>query len=321
MGKMPRPRYNPGMNITHRILALALPAAALFLTACHTNIEPLKPLQRQEVWVPDDGSAVIELTKPTPVPPPRPAVATVDSPDAPPSAPATTEPTTLPAKIDPVNVPTTDTAAAPSTQTSDAAPATQTADTPPVATQPDAVAATEPAVPAELPPGKKVIKLIDPNQTTRFVYKASYENVWQQALLLISRTGFTLDRRDYRLGVITTQPLPSAQFLEFWKPQHASVTNAMENTVNSQRRLVRLTISPVPGKPDFYQVAVQVLVERESNPSEILGGPIFIEGSGFGRNAMALRSDYAELAAPRWVLMGHDPRLEKKLLDELFKRI
>jgi hypothetical protein len=175
--------------------------------------------------------------------------------------------------------------------------------------------------PSPLPPGKKVIKIIDPNETARFVYKASYDNIWKQALQIVSRTGFILDRHDYRLGVITTQPLPSSQLLEFWKPQHSNFTNAMENTINSQRRLLRLTISPVPAKPDFYQVAIQVLVERESNPSETIGGPIFIEGSGFGRNSFSLRSDYAGLEPPRWNLLGHDPKLEKKLLDQLFLRI
>jgi hypothetical protein len=108
----------------------------------------------------------------------------------------------------------------------------------------------------------------------------------------------------------------------------------MENTVNSQRRYLRLSISTVPGKPKFYEIAVQVIVERETNPSEALTGPLFVEGSGFGRNAMALRSDYADASSnmnPRshaqeretvyWQIMGHDQMLEKKILDELFKHI
>jgi hypothetical protein len=172
-------------------------------------------------------------------------------------------------------------------------------------------------------PGRMVVRTIDPNQTSRFIYKATYDNLWQQATDLLTRTGFTLDRQDYRLGVLTTRALPSAQFLEFWRPQHASAADALENTLNNQRRQVRLTISTAAEKPDYFEIAVQVLVERQSNPSETIGGPIFVEGSGFGRNAVALRSDYASPKDEpgRWVTVGHDPDLEKKLLDELFEHI
>ena len=56
-----------------------------------------------------------------------------------------------------------------------------------------------------------VVKVVDPNQTAKFIYKASYDNIWQQGITLLSRCGFSLDRKDYRLGVLMTQPLPSAR--------------------------------------------------------------------------------------------------------------
>ena len=87
---------------------------------------------------------------------------------------------------------------------------------------------------------------------------------------------------------------------------------------------MRLTISKVEGKPDFYEIGVQVLVERQNNPSETIGGPIYVEGSGFGRDAITLRSDYATPQAPligTWLTVGHDPDMERKILDELFKHI
>ncbi|HEY4329363.1 MAG TPA: hypothetical protein VGN88_06485 [Phycisphaerae bacterium] len=210
--------------------------------------------------------------------------------------------------------PATEAATAPATATTAAVSETAPATT---------AAATETAATATTQPGHMVSRMVDPNQTTKFIYDAGYDNVWQQATLLLSKTGFALDRQDYRLGVLTTLPLPSSQFIEFWKPQQTNIVNAMENTVNDQRRRVRISISKVEGKPEFYEIAVQVLVERETNPSEVIGGPVFVEGSGFGRNAITLRSDYA---APKdepgdWVPVGRDPDLERKLLDQLFKRI
>lgn len=188
-------------------------------------------------------------------------------------------------------------------------------------------ATTEPATQASTQPttrpGRKVIKILDPNQTLRFVYKANYDRVWEQAMQVLAKTGFILDRQDYRLGVLTTRTLASSQIVEFWKPQQTDSSSAWENTINTQRRMVRITIARVPLKPEFYEIGIQVLVERETNPSEVLGGPIFLEGSGFGRAAVSLGSDYAPPVPEKeiWIRLGHDPKLEKKLLDLLFDKI
>jgi hypothetical protein len=193
---------------------------------------------------------------------------------------------------------------------------------------PDAPAATAPETAtapgsAATQPGHLVVKTVDPNQTARFVYNASYDNVWNQAQFILTQLGFAIDRHDYRLGELTTLTLPSAQIVEIWKPQLIDGVDGLENTMHNQRRWVRLSISPVEGKPEFLEIAVRVLVERETNPSEHIGGPVFVEGSGFGRNAITLRSDYAP---PKdvpgiWYTVGHDPDLEAKIIAALFRRI
>jgi hypothetical protein len=180
-----------------------------------------------------------------------------------------------------------------------------------------------PDMPATAHPGHMEVRTVDPNQSTRLVYNAAYDTVWKQAQQILTQTGFAIDRQDYRLGELTTLTLPSAQIVEFFEPEQVDAVDALENTMHNQRRRVRLTISPAEGKPAVLQIAVRVLVERETNPTERIGGPVFVEGSGFGRNAITLRSDYA---APKdvpgvWYTVGHDPDLEKKLLDMLLRRI
>jgi hypothetical protein len=191
-----------------------------------------------------------------------------------------------------------------------------------VATQP-ASSQTAPTTAAATQPGHMVTRMLDPNQTTRFVYNASYDNIWKQAAEILAKMGFEIDRQDYRLGEITTLVLPSTQIVEFWKPQQVNALDAMENTLNNQRRWVRLSIMTVDGKPNYYEIAVRVLVEREANPKEAIGGPIFGEGSGFGRDVRTLRSDYASanVEKSQWVTIGHDPDMEKKILDAVFGRI
>jgi len=293
------------------LVILMLPLAAT-LVACESTIQPMRPLQRVELWMPDDGSPAIQLSKPTLIEPDTHA----------PSA----RPTTRPTIIHPVNASASQPATTQLAVTTQSAPTTQ-----------EAELRSQDTLPPNLPPGHKIVKIIDPNQTSRFVYDATYDNIWQQSLLLVAKLGFAIDRHDYRLGTITTFSLPSAQVVEFWKPSHSGFTNALENTVNSQRRYLRLTISNVQNKPKFYDIAVQVLVERETNTTETLAGPLFIEGSGFGRNTISLRSDYADptstvnlkkatqeerdAIAPRWLILGHDTILEQKIIEQLFDRI
>jgi hypothetical protein len=170
---------------------------------------------------------------------------------------------------------------------------------------------------------QKVTKEVDPNQTAKFVYDADYDLVWQQATSLLTTMGFRLDRQDYRLGVLTTLPLHSPQIIEVWRRDRTGVMHALENTVNSQRHTIRLTIALVPGKPKFYEIAVQALVERQTNPTEALGGPIFATGSGFGQGVVTLRSDYldSDKVYGVWNVQGRDPVLEKEIIAELFKHI
>jgi hypothetical protein len=191
--------------------------------------------------------------------------------------------------------------------------------------QPTPTTTTAPSLATQKSKIENPITVTDPNETARLIYNADYDNLWRQSLATLTHAGFLFDRLDYRLGVITTKPLPSPQPIEFWRQDHTSFTNALENTINNQRRTVRITIEPTPHKPDVYRIAIQVAVERQTNPNEDLGGPVFVEGSAFGRATVTLRSDYAAPTkygdAALWVLIGRDPQLEQKLLKSLFTRI
>jgi hypothetical protein len=284
------------------LTALAAACTAALYTGCTSNIKPLEPIRRVVMWVPDNPASqpsavpTTSVAEGVPIPQYAPVLANTD-----------TFPATRPAE----------------TESASTEPAeTQTAASEPASTE---SASTRPVFFPDHPGEHLVVRVIDPNQTTRYIYHATYDNIWQQAMKLLTDCGFTLDRKDYRLGILTTQPLPSAQFVEPWKPQQTTFKNAMENTINMQQRRVRVTISKVPEKPDFYEIGIQVLVERQNNPIETIGGPVFVEGSGFGRSQVSLRSDYAppetKNIGPLWYTIGHDPQLEHKLLSELFKHI
>ncbi len=347
------------------LLTLVATVCAAIYAGCSSNVQPIEPIHRVVMWVPDDPASQ-PSTSPTtmvaagePIPELAPLLAnTGQLPVASAATKAATQPTTRPKKhsaatqtastkpaatesastesastqVAETQDASTESASTQVAETQDASTesaSTQTAQTQGAGTQSASTQPSHPTTVATTRPSHHgehlVVKVIDPNQTSRYIYHASYDNIWQQATKLLVDNGFSLDRKDYRLGILTTQPLPSAQWVEFWKPQQTTFKNALENTVNMQQRSVRISISPVPDKPEFYEIAIQVLVERQNNPIVSLGGPVFVEGSGFGKSQVSLRSDYAPVVTkdigPTWYLIGHDQQLEHKLLSELFKHI
>lgn len=204
-------------------------------------------------------------------------------------------------------VPSRTTSTAPATQSEAAthpAPSTQVALTEPSTTSaPETQAATTPTTQVTtVPTEPKLVKhsrVVDPNQSVRYVYRGNYQHIWQEATGLLTHLGYVLDRQDYRMGVITTRERIAAQVAEPWRRDQTNASTALENTVNYQRRKIRLTIRVVEDRPEFYEIAVQVLVERLTNPQENIGDTAFARGSGFGATSLALQSDYvAGGAAP-----------------------
>ena len=108
----------------------------------------------------------------------------------------------------------------------------------PVGEEAVAAAQTQPATEPGGVGGPQAVRVVDPNQTTRFVYHATYDRVWRESLALFEKLGYRVDRQDYRLGVLTTLPLESPQIVEPWRRDQTDAVNALENTVNDQRRTI-----------------------------------------------------------------------------------
>jgi hypothetical protein len=205
--------------------------------------------------------------------------------------------------------------------------ATATASAPATSAATATAPATAASVAATAPAPRMVAHTIDvvddPNQTTRYVYLGDYDLIWNQAKKLLADWNYRLDEQDYRRGVLLTLPLDQAQLVEPLRFDQHGLLPALESTVNHQRISIRITISTVPNKPKFYEIGVQALVEREANPSEVIGGQLYAGASAFGERIITLRSDYLvdKLTPAYWYVLGRDPRLEKVVLSALLKKI
>lgn len=165
--------------------------------------------------------------------------------------------------------------------------------------------------------------LVNPeNSIVQTIAPETYDHIWQQSLNLISSMGYHINWQDYRLGVITTDPRIGPQIIEFLRPDATDAESMMESTINTFRRSIRLTITP-GSTPQSWRVSVEVLVEKRENP---LGNPGNIAYGGttaFGANVLPLENGYTpgESVQQYWSLVGRDPKLEKKIIDELFQTL
>jgi len=78
---------------------------------------------------------------------------------------------------------------------------------------------------------------------------ANYETVFDATLAALRSSGFRMDRVDRRFGVITTKPLEAGSVLEPWRDLKAPPSQAVQSTLNYERRVFRVTFARASGSP------------------------------------------------------------------------
>ncbi len=165
-----------------------------------------------------------------------------------------------------------------------------------------------------------------------------YRQTFQASVDVLRDLGFTIDRRDYRFGKITTLPIGSPNIFEVWNPHNTTRQQAIESTLASEQRRVNITLTPAdqPSQPSAsslsdsgdssggistagYTLQVEVILERRQIPTRRLAGS-------------ARRNVFSNLAAPPksllaqgvtgnyWEVVGTDPHLEARLVKEITER-
>jgi len=88
----------------------------------------------------------------------------------------------------------------------------------------------------------------------------NFQAVWDASSEVLSSYRYTVDRRDRRAGLITTKPMASRHFFEWWRRDKTTASGALENSVQPIYREVSVQISKTDkGK---YHPVVSVTVSR-----------------------------------------------------------
>ncbi len=155
-----------------------------------------------------------------------------------------------------------------------------------------------------------------PPPTSYSVAAADADRLWAAAEQTLRQQQFGIDRLDRRTGLMTTFPVGSQHWFEFWRRDVATTRDWAEASLNPIRRWVEVSVAPdAPTESsDVARLTVSVHKERLSTPDRQFnssGAAYQYFGSSLPSTTGAVR------VAPlddRWLNQGRDTAMEARLL-------
>lgn len=147
------------------------------------------------------------------------------------------------------------------------------------------------------------------------VSDAVREPLWERAIVVLNRNHFQVARESKLEGVIETEYRGGSGILEPWHSDSVGLSNRLESSLQSIRR--RVLISMLSSEPGQMTVNVRVDKELEDLPglaANSEGGASFSENQPLNRD---LNQVVGQSGPSRWISIGRDPALERKLLAEI----
>jgi hypothetical protein len=144
----------------------------------------------------------------------------------------------------------------------------------------------------------------------------AYRQFWLHAIRSVRHFGYELDRADPAAGVITTHPLTSKQWFEFWRNDTLAADQVAQASLHTIRRSVRLTVQPA-ATTNEYTVDAVVNIERQERPEQqVTTAANALQAFNpriLARNSSSGMAD----AGTYWEDLGRDSVLEAALLKRV----
>jgi hypothetical protein len=147
---------------------------------------------------------------------------------------------------------------------------------------------------------------------------ANFDKLWHAAEEAARLHGFRIDREERRTGLLTTEPLISSQFFEFWRRDVLTVEDSARASLATHRRTLRFEFEKLPD--GRYEVTPKALVERQSVTERRITSVVLYKGSVSGSGSAGdiprgtREADEGILVPPRfWYAIGRDEALEKSV--------
>ena len=153
------------------------------------------------------------------------------------------------------------------------------------------------------------------------VTASDFDRLWRACADVARDRQFVIDRQDYRGGVLTTEPLVSAQFFEPWRRDAITAEAVAESSLATIRRTIRFAFTRADD--GTFTVVPQVIVERYSSAERRITNAMLYRNVFKRTTATGTReSDRGvQLPARYWYRIGNDEALAADLAEAVRRRL
>ncbi len=149
-----------------------------------------------------------------------------------------------------------------------------------------------------------------------------FQPLWDACETVARDYGYQLDRTDFRLGLLTTKPMVSKQFLEPWRKDTGTSKGVLDNSMATVRRTIRFEVVNDGGT---YRMTPKVLIERQSvvehrTTSTAQYRQLFA-GPDVNDTKLAVTSEDEFLPKIYWAPIGRDTAMERQVAAAIDKRL
>ncbi len=176
-------------------------------------------------------------------------------------------------------------------------------------------------------PNAKLATAVDPEQATpdywwnqpaeQHVTSRDFDKLWNACKGQLYVRLFPLDREQYRDGLITSEPVVSAQFFEPWRRDTASAGDLAESSLATIRRTVHFEVTRNPD--GTFQASPKVLVERFTSTERRLTSITQYHNALSAKRTVYDPADQsgAVIASDYWYPLRRDKGLEKAIANAM----
>jgi hypothetical protein len=153
------------------------------------------------------------------------------------------------------------------------------------------------------------------------VSSRDYEQLWKACGQALRNDQFEIQQEDYREGILTTWPMVSMQFFEFWRSDAGTFGDVMLDSLQTTRRSVRFELAR--NADGSYIARPKVLIEQSSHPERRLSSVSQFTGAFIVPAETPTRITEEGITVPNryWYATGRDQAMEKELVDSVRSKL
>ncbi|WP_428937215.1 hypothetical protein [Fontivita pretiosa] len=189
-------------------------------------------------------------------------------------------------------------------------------------TGPQNPAATQPATQVDPATTQPSYWLEQPESVV--VESGDFQKLWSACEQTARDFLFKIDRVDYRSGVLSTEPMVSAQFFEPWRRDNRTLYDVVESSIATIRRTARFEFQRAG--ENRWRVTPKVLVERQSLAERRVTSVVYyrgVFGSVTGTRQIGTRESDVGIMIPGryWYPLRRDIKLEQALARAIRRKL